>query len=258
MCHFSMCCMATALGHPHSNLAQARSDHSPRQMSTPFAAVAQRALADRPGSGSRVYRTATSPAASMSSYSSVAGELEAAAHGGVSSAVSPDQHLSSGSARSRTFPRTGADPASHGDSPGFTSAWRDQARGRGGGGDGGLCTGRSSAASDSPELAVQTSSRGATPSAGRDGRPHSAAPLGVRSPGGGAAFASPFEAEVRRRQTASEPTSPLDSPQGQRGTERARRALAAKSLASPAVRSALSFDSASSVCCTSHQPFAIS
>ena len=39
---------------------------------SPFAAAAQRALADRPGSGSRVYRTATSPAASMSSYSSTA------------------------------------------------------------------------------------------------------------------------------------------------------------------------------------------
>ena len=84
-------------------------------LASPFAAAAQRALADRPGSGSRVYRTATSPAASMSSYSSAApdqhpGDAISPRGGALGS---PGHTLSSGSnATTRVASRTAAGSSS--------------------------------------------------------------------------------------------------------------------------------------------------
>ena len=85
--------------------------------------------------------------------------------------------------------------------------------------------------------------RGASPGSGQ--APEAAAQAAV-----GGSFASPFEAEVLRRKTASEPNSPHESPPhagSPHGLDRARRAPQAPPLASPAVRQVLSFESASLV-----------
>ena len=180
---------------------------------SPFAEAAQRALADRPGSGSRVYRTATSPAASMSSYSSAAVELEAVSAGGALN--SPGQDVSSRStAATRASSRAAAGSRSPSKSPNL---------------------GRDASSGSGPTTrTLPRSAAGSQP-----GSSAAAAP----SPQGGC-FASPFEAEVQRRKTASEPSSPLDSPHvgSPHAADRAR-----SSLVSPAVRQVLSFESASTL-----------
>ena len=94
-----------------------------------------------------------------------------------------------------------------------------------------------------------SSSPGESPGAGRGALPGSGqAPQAAAQTAVGGSFASPFEAEVLRRKTASEPNSPHDSPPhagSPHSSDRAARApQQAPPLASPAVRQVLSFESA--------------